>query len=79
MGDCQLILRYFALKDPENIRGSMKAMLDRAMNVEISDQQAEALKAEYKERFSFLYELFQSRPFELTPDENGRIRVSAAV
>ncbi|HMN86171.1 MAG TPA: hypothetical protein PKA74_09330, partial [Bauldia sp.] len=30
MGDCQLVLRYFALKDANNIRGSMRAMLDRA-------------------------------------------------
>jgi hypothetical protein len=79
MGDCQLVLRYFALKDPTNIRGSMKAMLDRAMNVDITQQQAEAWKAEYIERLSFLFELFQGHPFELPPDEKGHIRVSAAV
>lgn len=79
MGDCQLVLRYFALKDPANIRGSMKVILDRAMNVEISEQQAEVLKVEYIERFSFLHELFQGRPFQLPPDDKGRIRVSAAV
>lgn len=79
MGDCQLVLRYFALKDPANIRGSMKAMLDRAMKVEISEQQAEALKADYNELFLFLHELFQGHPFELPPDEKGRVRVSAAV
>ncbi len=79
MGDCQLVLRYFALKDPGNIRGSMKAMLDRAMNVEISKQQAEDLKIEYNERFSFLYELFERRPFELPADDKGRVRVSAAI
>jgi hypothetical protein len=79
MGDCQLVLRYFALKDPTNIRGSMKAMLDRAMNVELSEQQAATLKGEYKERFLFLHDLFQGHPFELPPDDKGRIRVSAAV
>ena len=79
MGDCQLVLRYFALKDPTNIRGSMKAMLDRAMNVDITEQQAEAWKAEYIERLSFLFKLFQGHPFELPPDEKGHIRVSAAV
>ena len=31
MMDCQIVLRYFALKDDTNIRGSMKFMLDRAM------------------------------------------------
>ena len=79
MGDCQLVLRYFALKDPDNIRGSMRSMLDRAMCVDISEEQGNILEAEYKERFSFLYDLFQQRPFELPPDDKGRIRVSAAV
>ena len=79
MGDCQLVLRYFALKDPANIRGSMKAMLDRAMDANITEQQADALKNEYMARFSFLYDLFQGHPFELPPDERGRVRVSAAV
>lgn len=79
MGDCQLVLRYFALKDPTNISGSMRAMLDRAMRVEITEQQAKILTAEYTERFSFLYELFRGHPFELPPDDKGRVRISAAV
>ncbi len=28
MADCQLVLRYFALRDDSNIRGSTKAMLE---------------------------------------------------
>lgn len=79
MADCQLVLRYFALKDEENIRGSMKSMLDRAMEADITDAQAETLKQEYIDRFSFLYALFDSKPFMLPPDEKGRERVSAAI
>lgn len=81
MADCQLILRYFALKDDANIRGSMKAMLDRAMEARtgISEAEALALEDEFKERFSFLYELFDRRPFRLPPDARGRERVSAAL
>lgn len=81
MGDCQLVLRYFALKEDTNIRGSMKLMLDRAMEsrVKISEHEAKALEAEYIERFSFLYELFDHSPFLLAPDEKGRVRVSAAI
>lgn len=79
MGDCQLVLRYFALKDDDNIRGSMKSMLDRAMEVRITEQQAEAWKTEYKERFTFIYNLFDHHPFRLPPDEKGRERVSAAI
>ena len=79
MQDCQLVLRYFALKNEANIRGSMKSMLDRAMEVSITDTEGEAWKLEYQERFKFLYDLFDGRPFRLPPDEKGRERLSAAI
>jgi len=79
MKDCELVLRYFALKDPENIRGSMKAMLDRAMEVKLSEAQADQIEKEYKDRFSFLYFLFGTEPFILKSLTDGKERVSAAV
>lgn len=79
MGDCQLVLRYFALKDAENIRGSVKAMLDRAMERKVADAEVEALKAEYRDTFKFLYEIFDGKPFALPPDEKGNVRISAAI
>ena len=79
MGDCQLVLRYFALKDKKNIRGSMKSMLDRAMEVQITDAEGEAWKLDYQERLTFLYDLFNRRPFRLSQDEKGRERLSAAI
>ncbi|OYW53045.1 MAG: hypothetical protein B7Y80_18990 [Hyphomicrobium sp. 32-62-53] len=79
MGDCQLVLRYFALKDPHNIRGAVRSMLDRAMEIDIEEKDIERLKIEYKERFKFLFDIFQKKPFELLPDEKGRTRVSAAI
>ena len=79
MGDCQLVLRYFALKNEDNIRGSMKSMLDRAMEVKITEAEGEAWKLEYQERLTFLYNLFDHRPFRLPPDEKGRERLSAAI
>lgn len=79
MGDCQLVLRYFALRDEINIRGSMRSMLDRAMEREVSAAEASALEQEYRDSLSFLFELFDRRPFELLPDEKGRVRVSAAI
>ena len=79
MADCQLVLRYFALREDENIRGSMKSMLDRAMEKKISDEEADILKQEYVARFSFLHGLFDGKPFLLPPDEKGRERISAAI
>lgn len=80
MGDCELVLRYFALRDENNIRGSMKSMLDRTMETVISKEEGTRWRQNYQERFMFLYELFDSRPFRLPPDkDNGRDRVSAAM
>jgi hypothetical protein len=79
MADCQLVLRYFALKDDENIRGSMKSILDRSMERRISEAEADSLKQEYIDRFSFLHTIFAEKPFLLPPDEKGRERVSAAM
>ncbi len=79
MGDCQLVLRFFALRDEANIRGSMKSMLDRAMEKRLSFDEAKAEVAVFKERFDFLYELFDTSPFRLPADEKGNIRVSAAL
>lgn len=79
MADCQLVLRYFALKDDANIRGSMRSILDRAMERPVTEAEAETLKNEYVTRFSFLYSLFDGRPFMLPPDEKGRERISAAL
>lgn len=79
MGDCQLVLRYFALKDDTNIRGSMKSILDRAMEAKITESEAHQLETEFQERFEFLYALFAKKPFQLEPDEKGNVRVSAAI
>jgi hypothetical protein len=79
MGDCQLVLRYFALRDETNIRGSMKSMLDRAMERVTSEQEGEVMKQEFIDRFTLLYQIFNGNPFVLPPDEKGRSRVSAAM
>lgn len=81
MGDCQLVLRYFALRDNKNIRGSMKAMLDRAMQerMPMTSEQADTAKAEFESRFSASVQIFGDKAFVLPPDEKGRERISAAL
>ena len=74
MRDCELVLRFFALRDIDNIRGSMKSMLDRAMEKQLSEEDAETAIEEYKERLLFLYNLFNEKPFTV-----GREKVSAAL
>ncbi len=81
MSDCQLVLRYFALRENENVRGAMKSMLDRAMESRtgVSAESAAADGERFKTRFAALYRMFDAAPFRLPPDEQGRTRVSAAL
>ena len=81
MADLQLVLRYFALRNEDDIRGSMKAMLDRAMEARMgmTVEEANASREEFESRFALLYGLFDTYPFRLLPDEQGRTRISAAL
>ena len=65
MKDCEIVLRYFALKDEPNIRGSMRGMLDRAMEVARTEDEVDRARLEYMDIFSCLYALFDGRPFRL--------------
>jgi hypothetical protein len=79
MRDCELILRFIALRDEENIRGSMKSMLDRAMEKTYSQEDADQISVDFKTRFEFLYNLFDGNPFNI-PSRDGRPeKVSAAL
>ena len=79
MKDCELVLRVFALSNPENIRGSMKAMLDRAMETKLTDEEAAQFAIAYKEQFEFLYELFDKKPFKIVLRIDDTEKVSAAL
>ncbi len=67
MGDCQLVLRFFALDDDSRIQGSMKSMLDQCMerNLDCSKEDAEKLGERYIKRLALADELFDGKPFSL--------------
>ena len=77
MYDCELILRFVALRNPENIRGSMKSMLDRAMEKNLNDTEADQLEKDFCSRFSFLYKLFKNNSFR-TPAVGDRKEILSA-
>lgn len=70
MGDCQIVLRFFALRDERGIKGSMRAILDRAMeaNLSLTDAAIGQYRSDYLERFTTAVALFDGRPFRLTRD-----------
>lgn len=69
MGDCQLVLRFFALKDDSHIQGSMKAILDRCMerNADCTPQVAEEMKVQFRSRLVLADQLFDGQPFSMSP------------
>lgn len=81
MGDCALVLRFFALRNDASIRGSMKSMLDRAMEerVKMSEEEAAEATTIFHDRFAVASAVFGPEPFLLPPDEKGRRRMSAGL
>ncbi len=81
MGDCQLVLRSFALLDEDRISGSMRSILDRCMqeNLNMSEIEIEAKKNAFEAVIEACETIFGAHAFRLLPDRSGRRRVSAAL
>lgn len=76
MGDCELVLRFPAMRNPENIRGSIRSMLDRTMEENLEKNEAMKLATDFRKRFEFLYHLFDRRPFRVPARANGEEKIS---
>lgn len=68
MGDCQLVLRFFALNEDSHIQGSMKAILDRCMerNADCTPAMKEAMRTQFLSRLKLADELFDGQPFSMS-------------
>jgi hypothetical protein len=81
MNDCQIVLRFFALLDENQIRGSMRNILDNCMKRH-ENVRPETL-TEYGNIFKNLIDacdrIFDQKPFLLPPDESGKQRLSVAL
>lgn len=78
MGDCQIILRFFALRRENHIKGAMRNILDSCMrrNQKISRDSALTYKAVYLSRLEVAHRIFNGKPFQLLPDHKGRTKLS---
>jgi hypothetical protein len=67
MIDCQIVLRFFALREVNNIKGSVRAMLDDCMerNLNISEPDAAAFGAQYLEVLALAHRIFGKRVFRI--------------
>lgn len=81
MDDCQLVLRFFAFLDSENIRGSVRSILDNTMERHSSSSQDEltALSEKFKSALAAATAIFGDDIFTLPPNSNGVRRTSAAL
>ena len=81
MNDCQIVLRFFALLDESQIRGSMRNILDNCMKRH--EQTGRETLTEYENNFKTLVnacdQIFDHKPFLLPPDDTGKQRISVAL
>jgi hypothetical protein len=75
MADCEIVLRYFSLKDPAFIRGAMRNILDDCMrrNRSISKEEGKQLESEYISRLELANTIFEGAPFQI-PRAEGEVR-----
>ena len=77
MLDCEIVLRFFSFRDKRNIKGSVRAMLDRCMEQHIGDTKAQllALENDFKSRLELAWKIFGDQAFRFKDDE-GKLQLS---
>ena len=81
MRDVELVLRVFALLDPENVGSGMKGTLDNAMGKysNISDSELRGLRARFERALELAHEIGGNDVFRLPAPSSGRGRPSASL
>ena len=77
MQDCEIVLRYFAFRKRSNIKGSVRAMLDRCMVEHLHTDQAELdrFAKDFKDRLTLASGIFGDKVFRYE-DEDGKWQLS---
>jgi hypothetical protein len=73
MGDCQIVLRFFAFRDKARIKGSVRSILDRYMedNQDLDQNEVNTLRQVFTSRLELTVDLFGDDAFRL-PSKHGR-------
>lgn len=77
MVDCEIVLRFFALRDSANIKGSVRSMLDDCMegNQNISEDEANEFGKSYIDVLQIAHRIFGKRVFRMK-DAKGKLKLS---
>jgi hypothetical protein len=80
MQDCEIVLRFFALRKRANIRGSVRSMLDRCMeqNTHATKAELSDLKRDFQSRLKLARDIFGQRVFQYK-DEEGKWQLSRSL
>lgn len=78
MGDCQIVLRFFALRNEKAISGSMRSILDGCMegNLTADKDTISKYRSDYRSRLQLAFDLFDGQPFRLFKDDGERPSIS---
>ena len=78
MADCQIVLRFFAFKDPTFIVGSTRNILDSCMERQrnLSDAGIKALRAEFTDSLDTAINVFGDRAFRVGQTSTSKGRLS---
>jgi hypothetical protein len=81
MADCQIVLRFFALLNDDDIRGSMRSILDRCMtkNQNAVDDALNDYRRAFVSAIETCHEIYEDETFLLPPSEKGTRRLSVAL
>ncbi len=77
MRDCEIVLRFFAFRKRSSIRGSVKSILDRCMeeNLSLSASDVDELRRLFMTRLEMCHSIFGDMTFKL-PHKTGKAQVS---
>ena len=77
MGDCEIVLRFFAFRKRANIKGSVRSMLDHCMEKHVPATEAELaqLEQDFISRLKLARDIFGARVFRYR-DEKGEWQLS---
>jgi hypothetical protein len=74
MGDCEIVLRFYALFESKHLKGSLKTMMDGAMNrrLDITDDEIKVLRESFINSLELANVVFGEKMFQITDSTTGK-------
>lgn len=78
MLDCQIVLRFFAFRNRDRIKGSVRSMLDKCMeqNLNVSEEDVLTLEKDFENRLKLAHAIFGDHTFRYQDANTGTWKLS---